>query len=60
MLMTARLWLVDYWHNGESLEARTARALDVLEAGLVAPVTRPGVPEAIVPEAILSESIDVE
>jgi AcrR family transcriptional regulator len=60
MLMTARLWLVDYWHNGESLEARTARAFDVLEAGLVAPVTRPGVPEAIVPEAILSESIDVE
>jgi AcrR family transcriptional regulator len=34
MLMTARLWLVDYWQNAESLEERAARALDVLEAGL--------------------------
>ena len=34
MLMTARLWLVDYWRDGVSLETRAARALDVLEAGL--------------------------
>jgi len=34
MLMTARLWLVDYWQDGIGLEARAARALDVLEAGL--------------------------
>ncbi|MEQ8484686.1 MAG: TetR/AcrR family transcriptional regulator [Pseudomonadales bacterium] len=34
MLMTARLWLVDYWGSDESLETRAARALDVLEAGL--------------------------
>jgi AcrR family transcriptional regulator len=34
MLMTARLWLVDYWQNSETLEERAARALDVLEAGL--------------------------
>lgn len=39
MLMTARLWLVDYWGSGERLEARAARALDVLEAGL-APTRR--------------------
>jgi AcrR family transcriptional regulator len=39
MLMTARLWLVDYWENGERLESRAARALDVLEAGL-APARR--------------------
>jgi AcrR family transcriptional regulator len=40
MLMTARLWLVDYWRDGEGagegLEQRAARALDVLEAGLAA------------------------
>ncbi len=41
MLMTARLWLVDYWHDGVSLEARAARALDVLEAGLAPPAGRP-------------------
>ncbi|MEQ8860391.1 MAG: TetR family transcriptional regulator [Pseudomonadales bacterium] len=34
MLMTARLWLVDYWRDGVALETRAARALDVLEAGL--------------------------
>jgi AcrR family transcriptional regulator len=34
MLMTARLWLVDYWGSDEGLEVRAARALDVLEAGL--------------------------
>jgi hypothetical protein len=34
MLMTARLWLVDYWGEGVDLEARAARALDVLERGL--------------------------
>ena len=34
MLMTARLWLVDYWRDGVGLETRAAKALDVLEAGL--------------------------
>lgn len=34
MLMTARLWLVDYWQDGTGLEQRAAKALDVLEAGL--------------------------
>lgn len=34
MLMTARLWLVDYWSLDESLETRAARALNVLESGL--------------------------
>ena len=34
MLMTTRLWLVDYWHDGIDLETRGMRALDVLEAGL--------------------------
>jgi len=43
MLMTARLWLVDYWRSGERLETRAARALDVLEAGLA---SRPATPAA--------------
>ena len=34
MLMTIRLWLVDYWKDGVGLEERAMRALDVLEAGL--------------------------
>jgi hypothetical protein len=42
MLMTARLWLVDYWRDGVGLEARAAKALDILEAGLTAPTTEEG------------------
>ena len=34
MLMTIRLWLVDYWRDGVDLEKRVMRALSVLEAGL--------------------------
>lgn len=41
MLMTARLWLVDYWRLRERLEDRAARALDVLEAGLARPPATP-------------------
>lgn len=36
MLMTIRLWLVDYWRDGVGLQTRAARALTVLEAGLAA------------------------
>ena len=34
MLMTIRLWLIDYWKDGGDLVERAMRALDVLEAGL--------------------------
>jgi AcrR family transcriptional regulator len=34
MLMTIRLWLIDYWKDGVDLVERAMRALDVLEAGL--------------------------
>ena len=34
MLMTIRFWLVDYWQDGESLQARAGRVLDVIESGL--------------------------
>ena len=34
LLMTIRLWLVDYWNDGVDLEKRAMRALSVLEAGL--------------------------
>lgn len=34
MLMTVRLWLVDYWKDGVDLVERAMRALDVLEDGL--------------------------
>jgi AcrR family transcriptional regulator len=37
LLMTIRLWLVDYWKDGVALEKRAMRALDVLEAGLASP-----------------------
>jgi hypothetical protein len=40
MLMTARLWLVDYWQDGVGLVARAGRALDVLEAGLAPTAAR--------------------
>jgi AcrR family transcriptional regulator len=40
MLMTIRLWLVDYWKDGVDLEERAMVALDVLEAGLA---SRPAV-----------------
>ena len=36
MLMTVRLWLVDYWRDGVDLQTRATRALTVLEAGLAA------------------------
>ncbi len=34
MLMTVRLWLIDYWQDGVSLETRAMKALDVIERGL--------------------------
>lgn len=41
MLMTIRLWLVDYWRDGTGLVERGMKALDVLEAGLRQPGDAP-------------------
>jgi AcrR family transcriptional regulator len=57
MLMTARLWLVDYWGSGGDLATRAARALDVLEAGLAPPVGA-GLPTATRPPGAPTENTE--